>query len=262
MITNRPSRDDNEAAPTAPNRFGFYSALCTALLTTVTFGFALYAIPISGANCLENCVEYPYLDTAARFPRDFMPDNTLPGHRRALSQDFMWMPLAILLVLAYVTLMVSIHAYAPDSKKTFSQAGLSFALMAATMLASVYFIQFSVIPISLMKGETDGLAALIQYNPHGVFIAMEELGYLLMSLSFLFMAPVFAGRSRLERAVRWIFAGAFFLAIAALLAISLIYGLERLDRFEVAVISIDWLVLIVNGILLSILFKRQQHAEA
>lgn len=245
MITNRPSRDDNEAAPTAPNRFGFYSALCTALLTTVTFGFALYAIPISGANCLENCVEYPYLDTAARFPRDFM-----------------WMPLAILLVLAYVTLMVSIHAYAPDSKKTFSQAGLSFALMAATMLASVYFIQFSVIPISLMKGETDGLAALIQYNPHGVFIAMEELGYLLMSLSFLFMAPVFAGRGRLERAVRWIFAGAFFLAIAALIAISLIYGLERLDRFEVAVISIDWLVLIVNGILLSILFKRQQHAEA
>lgn len=245
MITNRPSRDDNEAAPTAPNRFGFYSALCTALLTTVTFGFALYAIPISGANCLENCVEYPYLDTAARFPRDFM-----------------WMPLAILLVLAYVTLMVSIHTYAPGSKKTFSQAGLSFALMAATMLASVYFIQFSVIPISLMKGETDGLAALIQYNPHGVFIAMEELGYLLMSLSFLFMAPVFAGRGRLERAVRWIFAGAFFLAIAALLAISLIYGLERLDRFEVAVISIDWLVLIVNGILLSILFKRQQHAEA
>lgn len=240
MITNRSSRDDGEAAPTAPNRFGVYAALCTALLTIVTFGFALYAIPISGANCLENCVEYPYLDTAARFPRDFM-----------------WMPLAILLVLAYVTLMVSIHAYAPDSKKTFSQAGLSFALMAATMLASVYFIQFSVIPISLMKGETDGLAALIQYNPHGVFIAMEELGYLLMSLSFLFMAPVFAGRSRLERAVRWIFAGAFFLAIAALIAISLIYGLERLDRFEVAVISIDWLVLMVNGILLSILFRRQ-----
>mgnify|MGYP001190446471 FL=1 len=245
MITNRSSRDDGEAAPTAPNRFGVYAALCTALLTIVTFGFALYAIPISGANCLENCVEYPYLDTAARFPRDFM-----------------WMPLAILLVLAYVTLMVSIHAYAPDSKKTFSQAGLAFALMAATMLASVYFIQFSVIPISLMKGETDGLAALIQYNPHGVFIAMEELGYLLMSLSFLFMAPVFAGRSRLERAVRWIFAGAFFLAIAALIAISLIYGLERLDRFEVAVISIDWLVLMVNGILLSFLFKRQRGAEA
>jgi len=42
---------------------------------------------------------------------------------------------------------------------------------------------------------------MIQYNPHGVFLALEELGYLLMSLSFLFMAPVFAGRSRLESAV-------------------------------------------------------------
>ena len=31
---------------------------------------------------------------------------------------------------------------------------------------------------------------LIQYNPHGVFIALEEPGYLVMSLSFLFMAPV------------------------------------------------------------------------
>jgi len=53
----------------------------------------------------------------------------------------------------------------------------------------------------------------------------------------------------------------FFLAIAALIAISLIYGLERLDRFEVAVISIYWLVLMVNGVLLSILFKRQRGIE-
>jgi hypothetical protein len=229
----------------APSRFGYYSALVTVILTIVSFGFALYAIPISGANCPGDCAEYPYLDTVERFPRDFL-----------------WMPLAILLVLAYVTLMVSIHDYAPGNRKTFSQAGLSFALMSATILSSAYFIQFSVIPISLMKGQTEGLAALIQYNPHGVFIAMEEFGYLLMSLAFLFVAPVFAGRSRLETAVRWIFAGAFFLAITALSVISLIYGLERLDRFEVVVISIDWLVLIVNGALLSILFKRHRGAGA
>ncbi|MFO7634036.1 MAG: hypothetical protein R6W76_15935, partial [Caldilinea sp.] len=144
MTANRTSREYAEAAPTALNRFGYYSALFTALLTIASFGFALYAVPISGANCPGNCAEYPYLDTVARFPRDFM-----------------WMPLAILLVLAYVTLMVSIHIYAPGSKKIFSQAGLSFALMSATILSSAYFIQFSVIPISLMKGQTEGLAALI-----------------------------------------------------------------------------------------------------
>ena len=44
----------------------------------------------------------------------------------------------------------------------------------------------------------------------------------------------------------------------SLVAISAMFGLERLDRFEVVVISIDWLVLIVNGVLLSILFRRQR----
>ena len=80
---------------------------------------------------------------------------------------------------------------------------------------------------------------------------------MVMSLSFLFMAPVFANRNRLESAVRWIFATAFILAIVSLAVISINHGLERQDRFEVAVISIDWLVLIINGVLLSIVFRKQ-----
>jgi hypothetical protein len=167
------------------------------------------------------------------------------------------MPLAIVLALAYVTLMVSIHFYAPAQKKIFSQVGLSFALIAAAVLAIDYYVQFSVIPVSLQNNETEGLATLIQYNSHGVFLALEELGYLVMSLSFLFVAPVFANRSRLESVVRWIFVIAFVLVIVSLAAISIGYGLDRQDRFEVIVLSIDWLVLIVNGILLSRVFRRQ-----
>lgn len=34
-----------------------------------------------------------------------------------------------------------------------------------------------------MHGETEGITLLTQYNAHGIFIALEELGYLLMSLS-------------------------------------------------------------------------------
>lgn len=226
------------------SRFGFYAAILTAVITIVTFGFAITAVPISGAYCLENCVEYPYLDTYSQFPRDFL-----------------WMPLAILLVLAYVSLMVSIHACSPEQKKIYSQVGLAFALMAATLLASDYFVQFSVIPVSLRNHQTDGLAMLIQYNPNGVFIALEELGYLLMSLSFLFFAPVFAGRNRLETAIRWIFIGAFILTILALALVSIRYGLDKEYRFEVMVISIDWLVLAANGILLSLWFRKHANAQ-
>src|SRR5215203_5047167 len=157
----------------------------------------------------------------------------------------------------YVILMVSIHAYAAQHKKVYSQIGLSFALIAAGILLSDYFIQFSVVPVSLMNQETEGIALLTQYNAHGIFIVLEELGYLLMSLPFLFLAPVFANRDRLASVVRWVFIAGFVLTMVFLVVISIIYGLDRMDRFEIAVISINWLVLVLNGVLLSVLFRRQ-----
>jgi len=232
-------KSETEISVRAANQVGFYSAILTVVLTLVTFGFAMTAIPISGANCPENCAEYPYLDTVAQYPKDFL-----------------WMPLAILMILVYVTLMVSIHAVAPGHKKIFSQIGLAFTFIAAVILVSDYFIQFSAVPMSLLNNETDGLAMLIQYNPHGVFIALEELGYLMMSLSFLFIAPVFATKERLTAAIRWTFIIGFVLVIVSLIMISINFGLDRLDRFEVVAISVNWLVLIVNGVLLGILFSR------
>ncbi len=227
------------------NQVGLYSSIFTALITIVTFGFAITAIPISGANCREGCIEYPYLNTVSQFPKDYL-----------------WMIPAIILMLLYVVWMVSIHAYAVQHKKIFAQIGLSFAIMAALILAGDYFIQFSVVPVSLMSGETEGITLLTQYNAHGIFIVLEELGYLLMSLSFLFIAPVFSSQNRLEAAVRWVFIVGFVLAIVSLVIFSMVYGLDRQDRFEVAIISIAWLVLIVNGILLSRVFKKQLREDS
>ena len=76
------------------------------------------------------------------------------------------------------------------------------------------------------------------------------------------MAPVFANTSRLESAVRWVFITGFTLAIVSLVAISINYGLDRQDRFEVMVLSVDWPVLIVNGVLLSMVFRRQLREVA
>jgi hypothetical protein len=172
------------------------------------------------------------------------------------------MPLAMLMVLSYLVLMVCIHSYADPDRKIFSQIGLSFAMIAALILLMDYFVQFSVVPISLMSGETEGITILTQYNPHGLFIALEELGYLMMSLLFLFVAPVFANKTRLEISIRWIFVLAFLLTVLALTITSINQGLDRQDSFEIAVISIDWLVLVINGILLSIVFRRGLRGTA
>ncbi len=219
---------------------GLYSSIVLVVITLATFGFAITAVPVSGANCLEGCFDYPYLDTLSQFPKDFR-----------------WMIPAILLMLVYLVAMVAIHQTAAQEKKIFSQIGLSFALMSTLILVSDYFIQFSVIPISLMHGETEGITMLIQYNSHGVFIVLEELGYLLMSLSFLFFAPVFSGKNRLQSAIRWVFLVSFGLALVALAVVSMNYGLNRQDRFEVMVISINWLALVINGILLSLVYGRR-----
>ncbi|HSL01525.1 MAG TPA: hypothetical protein VK869_14415 [Rubrobacteraceae bacterium] len=237
--------DDNpgagtERSATASHRVGLYSAVLTVVIAVCTFGLAITAIPNSGAGCTENCFEYPYVNSLSQFP-----------------QDYLWMPPAMLLTVVYVILMVSIHTYSAQHKKIYSQVALSFALIAAGILLSIYYIQFFVVPVSLMNEETEGIALLTQYNPHGVFIVLEELGYLIMALSFLFVAPVFADKGRLESAVRWVFVAGFVLIIVALTAILIRYGLDREDRFEIAAISVDWLVLIINGVLLSIVFRRQ-----
>jgi hypothetical protein len=148
-----------------------------------------------------------------------------------------------------------------SQKKIFSQIGISFAIITAVILLSDYFIQVSVIPVSLMHGETAGITILTQYNPHGIFIVLEDLGYLIMSFSFLFMAPVFANKTRLESAIRWVFIIGFVLTTISLMVISIKFGMDRQDRFEVAVISINWLILVINGVLLSIVFRRQLKVE-
>ncbi|MDA3953707.1 MAG: hypothetical protein PF485_08675 [Bacteroidales bacterium] len=220
-------------------KIGFYSSLFLAVITLVTFGFAMTSIPIAGAFCPGNCIEYPYLNTLSQFPGDYL-----------------WMFLAIIQILTYIIFMVSIHFYALNKNKIFSHISLTFAIISSSVLLLAYFIQFSVIPASLMNDETEGIALLTQYNPHGIFIALEELGCIMMTFSFLFIAPVFVNTNRVEKAIRWIFIIAFVLTFISFVVVSINHGIVRKDRFEVVIISINWLVLISNGILVSIVFKR------
>jgi hypothetical protein len=153
------------------SRFGFYAGLFTAVMGVVAFGLAVTAVPVAGANCPSNCVPYPYMGTAGQWPKDFL-----------------WQPPAILFILGYLALMLSIHDSVPAGRKILSLAALCLALVSATVLAIDYYVQFAVVPVSLQANETNGLPLLIQYNPHGLFIALEEFGYLAMGLSFVLVA--------------------------------------------------------------------------
>lgn len=219
-------------------QFGFYISILTTVLTVITFGIAYNTPPAAGPWCLEPSTAYPYIDIASKFPRDYI-----------------WMYPAIVLTMAFLALMVCIHHYAADDKKIYSQIGLCFAIISAALLIMNYFVQVAVIQPSLLKGEFDGIPMLSQYNPHGLFIALEEIGYLLMSLALFCVFPVFSKRTKLERSIRWLFILCLFLTLTALIIITAIYGIHREYIFEIAAISINWFILIISGILLSIVFK-------
>jgi hypothetical protein len=217
-------------------RLGFYAAVLTAMLTAV-FAVAAVATPArSGPFCGAACVPAPYT-AVAQF---------IPG-------DYLWLIPGILLAPTFVGLMVCIHAYASEMRRTFSLVAVSFAVIYAVVILLNYFVQFTVVVPSLESGEIQNLSLFTQYNPHGFFIALEVLAYLAMSAAFLTAGPVFAG-GRVERTIRWLFTLGFVAAGAAFAGFWLVG--HDLIAVEVTVLVIDWVVLIVGGVLLSVVFWR------
>lgn len=221
-------------------RLGFWSALLTAVLAAAFMVMGIATPPRSGPFCGTACVPYPYTDVAAFIP-----------------QDYVWLYPGILLAPTFVVLMACIHGRAADGKKVFSRIALAFALLYAAVILIDYFLQLTVVVPSLQAGESAGLSLFTQYNPHGIFIVFEALGYLLMTVAFLFAAPVFEG-GRAERAVRWLFVASFVLAVVAFVALAV--AAQDIVAFEVTILTINWIVLIVSGAVLSLVYWRAGHA--
>jgi len=217
---------------------GYVVSIVLAITTLITFVFAMIAVPISGAYAPDSGISYPYLGTLPQFPRDYI-----------------WQYLALVLVVIYLIQFSIIHSSTSGNKKPYSQIALLFSALSTIVLLITYYTQISVVPVSLLNNETRGIALLTQYNPHGLFIALEELGYLLMIISFVALTPIFQGKGILVRSIRTIYIVASAIVLIALIILSLLYGIDREDRFEVIIISVAWLVLIINSILIGKLFK-------
>lgn len=158
-----------------------------------------------------------------------------------------------LLAPVFVVLMACIHYYASLDKKIFSLIGLGFALIYATIITADYFILWTVTLPSIIRAETADLSLLSMYNSHGIFVSLESLAYLVMSLALLFVAPVFEG-GKIERTLRWIFIIGFILAIGSLVGVYLMN--YDIVIFEIAIIGIYCPLLVISGVLMGIIFRR------
>ncbi len=220
-------------------QFGSYISLFTTAITIITFGIAICTPPLSGPFCKSGCFEYPYHEIISRFPRDYY-----------------WMFPAIILSFSYLVMMISVHKAVKPEKSVFSLAGVAFAVISTLILSVDYFVQVSFIQPSLLAGETEGIAMISQFNPHGLFIILEEMGFITMNISFIFLAPALTSSTRIERSLRLTFIIGFSLMLLSFEALVLIYGVNREYRFEVIIISITWIELIIVSILFSKYFKK------
>jgi len=225
-------------------RLGFWSAVLITVLSSAALVIGLMTPPRSGPFCQKNCITAPYTEGAAFVPKDYL-----------------WMYPAICLALVFIILITCIHRQASENKKIFSQIGMIFGAISALLLSMNYYIQISVMQTSFLKGETEALSLFSQYNPHGLFIALEDLGYLLMSLAFLFLAFIFSKQKKQERRIRRLFIADFILATSAFIILNIIFGMDIEYLFECAIILINWPVLIISGILLSRYFKSAESTQ-
>ena len=226
------------------DRTAFWAAILTTTLAAGSFGVAVTTPPRTGPFAAPgSAFTYPYTTAAQFVPRDFL-----------------WMYPSLLMMFAFLLLAASLQLRGVGDRKVFGTVGFSLAVSSFTIIAIDYFIQLRTVQPALRQGEFDGLAILSQYNPHGVFIALEELGFLLMGLSFAFLATTL-GSSRLERITRRIFSISSALIVAAFVGMSFYFGWSLEYRFEVAAIFLGWVTLMITGTLLAFAFRHSARAS-
>jgi hypothetical protein len=242
----RTATDATGAGPRTTAGLGVGIAWATAVVGVIALASAITTPPRSGPFCRGGCIGYPYTDAAAFVPRDYW-----------------WMYAQSALVLLSLMLLFCVHQAAAPQVRVFSGIAVGFAAGAAAALLVDYGIQLAALQPSFLRGETGGLALFSQYNPHGVFIALEDVGYLLLGLALLTAAAVFTASARLvERGLRWVLMVGGALTVVALPALAVGYGADLEYRYEVAAIALTWVTLIAGGILLTRWFRRSTVARA
>jgi hypothetical protein len=232
-------KDATSAAIRSECQLGVWSAV-TATLSAIGYGIAVIVMMISSVTATAG---------------------TSPGWHGieafvASFQFIQMLPLIPSLVLAptFIVLMVSIHYYAAYEKSVWSQLGIAFAIVYAVMASLNYIMQLTVVRLSIVNKETDGLAMFVMGNSHSIFWALAS-AYVFMNLAMLFAAPVFEG-GKLERCIRRLFyanGASVIVTIFGLIADSPpIYLLGSL---------VPWCVVFsLATILLAVLFRRASPA--
>jgi hypothetical protein len=127
----------------------------------------------------------------------------------------------------------------------------------ATVLVVAYALQLMVVQPSIIKGEQDGLTFWTQFNPHGGFIALESVGYLLLSISLLAAARLTPGPGAAQRVVRYAGGGLGAVGVFALPIEAALLGSDLEYFYELTSLSMVWTAIAVTSFALAAAHPHQ-----
>ena len=144
------------------------TATISIVLLTIIFGVAI--------------IIYPQQDyhTAPSFMNEFSFKNlapVIPG---------------FLLVVANVPLFTALYFYAGSEKKITALTGILFGTGYMVCSGTNYFIQLGMIVRNVPGSGSINIAPFLMANPDSFAYAIDNLGYLFLSVSFLFFSGIFS----------------------------------------------------------------------
>jgi hypothetical protein len=230
---------EHEIAPAArtASRIGCPAAVLLALLAAVGFLIGIATPPRSGPFCSIGCIAYPFAEADLFYPRDYF-----------------WMIPGVLLTPMFVLMAGCLHFCVPPRAKPLTLLAFGFATIGMAIVTLDYFLQILAVVPSLAHHEAEGVAFFTQYNPHGAFLAMEDLGYLLLAAAMLFAGAAVPRNIRPGHSLRWLLLLAGGLSLVTFTAMAVAFGSEMALPSEIAIILIQWPALIAIGILQAIFF--------
>jgi len=231
--------DSVRSIPQSVGQIGFWSAV---FATVFSIGYGITVI-IMMVSTITRVPEIPLgLSGIGLFVATFQPVQMLP-----------LIP-SLLLTPAFVIMMVSVHYYAAPEKKIWSHLGITFTLIYAVMASINYITQLTVVRLSILNNETDGLAMFVMGNSHSIFWALAS-SYGFMNLAMLFTGPVFEG-GKLERSIRWL-----FFANGASVVVTFFGVVVDSPPVYLLVSLVPWCVIFSWAtILLAVMFKRVERS--
>ena len=166
MTMNRSlgSRDPDSSASPVTWRVGFWSAVLCALLSLLYIVFQL-------------------AEWLGLLGSEGGPEST----STPLGLVLLLTP-SLLLAPCFVVLIIAVRHLIPEGRRIWGEAGVAFAIIYATLIGIVYYVQLTLVLPRMLEGRTDDIGVLL-FVPFDSFLySVDLLGYSFMSLATLVAA--------------------------------------------------------------------------